>query len=79
MNSHTQRNRKRFVLESLEGRVALSGLSAISHVPHHAVHHGGAEVHTLARRHDHRGGHNVNDNHGERARQCRRPSRSQRE
>ena len=64
MKSHAKRNKRRFVLEGLEGRVVLSGVSALPHVPHHAVHQSGAEIHTLARRHDHRGGHHAHDNGG---------------
>ena len=54
MNSRQARLRRRFQLESLEGRIALSGMGGIDDGPHH--HHGHHAVEVR------RGGHDRVDN-----------------
>lgn len=65
MSSRKNRAIRRFELESLEGRIALSHMgAAVEDGPHHHRRGHAAEVHTLRRRADDPANHDVNDNRG---------------
>ncbi|MDB5350337.1 MAG: hypothetical protein JWN86_1584 [Planctomycetota bacterium] len=65
MRSHRQRNRSRFELEMLEGRVALSHMgAAVEDGPHRNRGGNVAEVHALRHGADDPANHDVNDDRG---------------
>src|SRR5262249_28275471 len=61
MRSHYRRNRRSFSLETLEGRVALSGLAGLDDGAHHHRGDHGAEVQMARRAPDDPPGHNAHD------------------
>lgn len=68
MNSSRTRVRRRFVVEALEGRVALSHMGAVvEDGPHHNRGGQPAEVHALRHGADDPAGHDANDDRGDAA------------
>jgi hypothetical protein len=62
MREHRRRIQRRFVLEAMEGRVALSAVGPLGHGVHHRPDHA-AEVHMMRHGHDDPAGHDAHHHH----------------
>src|SRR5262245_48606341 len=62
MRAHRKRIQRRFVLEAMEGRVALSAVGGLGHAVHHRLEHA-AEVQMMRHGHDDPAGHHAHHHH----------------